>query len=395
MISGVVVRRLTSSPVVIDWLPVLVVPLVLIVDASLSSQGKPITAISVASAFVACLPLVLRRRVSFPVMFPLVVAGVVLALWLLHPGNTVVLIPMVALFELALNGDRRRSLWMSVAVAPCVLISILPFASGWPHIASLVVRNLVLCLLAIAAGDIVRSRRLSARRLVDAREHETLRRVGQERLQIAREIHDLVAHAMTAINVQAGVAAHLLERDPSQAYEALRNIKHASGAALTDLRTTLDVLRDPSQAAPLGPEAGLAEIAELTDGLSAAGVSVDLEVERVDDVPPAVQSAGFRIVQEALTNVARHAHAASARVGVHRVPGAVEIEVVDDGVGAQLSNGRRAGELETSGNGVRGMRERAAALGGTLDAEPVDDGGWRVRARLPVVASESDPVAQR
>ncbi|HXO09999.1 MAG TPA: histidine kinase [Solirubrobacteraceae bacterium] len=389
------VRRLTSSPVVIDWLPVLVVPLVLIVDASLSSQGKPITAISVASAFVACLPLVLRRRVSFPVMFPLVVAGVVLALWLLHPGNTVVLIPMVALFELALNGDRRRSLWMSVAVAPCVLISILPFASGWPHIASLVVRNLVLCLLAIAAGDIVRSRRLSARRLVDAREHETLRRVGQERLQIAREIHDLVAHAMTAINVQAGVAAHLLERDPSQAYEALRNIKHASGAALTDLRTTLDVLRDPSQAAPLGPEAGLAEIAELTDGLSAAGVSVDLEVERVDDVPPAVQSAGFRIVQEALTNVARHAHAASARVGVHRVPGAVEIEVVDDGVGAQLSNGRRAGELETSGNGVRGMRERAAALGGTLDAEPVDDGGWRVRARLPVVASESDPVAQR
>jgi len=395
MISGVVVRRLTSSPVVIDWLPVLVVPLVLIVDASLSSQGKPITAISVASAFVACLPLVLRRRVSFPVMFPLVVAGVVLALWLLHPGNTVVLIPMVALFELALNGDRRRSLWMSVAVAPCVLISILPFASGWPHIASLVVRNLVLCLLAIAAGDIVRSRRLSARRLVDAREHETLRRVGQERLQIAREIHDLVAHAMTAINVQAGVAAHLLERDPSQAYEALRNIKHASGAALTDLRTTLDVLRDPSQAAPLGPEAGLAEIAELTDGLSAAGVSVDLEVERVDDVPPAVQSAGFRIVQEALTNVARHAHAASARVGVHRVPGAVEIEVVDDGVGAQLSNGRRAGELETSGNGVRGMRERAAALGGTLDAEPVDDGGWRVRARLPVVASEPDPVAQR
>jgi signal transduction histidine kinase len=395
MIRGDVVRRVTSSPVVIDWLPVLVVPVVLIVDASLSAQGKPLTVISVTSAFVACLPLALRRRVSFPVMFPLIVGGVILTLWLLHPGNTVVLIPMVALFELALNGDRRRSLWMSVAVAPCVLISILPFASGWAHIASLVVRNLVLCLLAIAAGDILRSRRLSAQRVVEAHEQRTLRRVGQERLQIAREIHDLVAHAMTAINVQAGVAAHLLERDPGQAYEALRNIKHTSGAALTDLRTTLDVLRDPSQAAPLGAQAGLAEIAELTEGLSAAGVAVDLAVERVDDVPAAVQSAGFRIVQEALTNVARHAHAATARVGVHRVAGAVVIEVVDDGIGVPHANGHVNGDLETDGNGVRGMRERASALGGTLDVSPGDAGGWRVRAWLPVEAAEPDAVARR
>jgi signal transduction histidine kinase len=395
MIRWDVVKRVTSSPVVIDWLPVLVVPVVLIVDASLSSDGKPITVISVACAFIACVPLALRRRVSFAVMFPLIVGGVILALWSLHPGTTVVLIPMVALFELARGGDRRRSLWMSIAVAPCVLISILPFASGWPQLASLVVRNLALCLLAIAAGDILRSRRLSAQRLVDAREQETLRRVGQERLQIAREIHDLVAHAMTAINVQAGVAAHLLERNPGQAYEALRNIKHASGAALTDLRATLDVLRDPSQAAPLGPQAGLAAIAELTEGLSAAGVSVELDVERVDDVPAAVQSAGFRIVQEALTNVARHAHAASARVGVHRVPGAVVIEVVDDGIGAPGFNGHLTGDLDASGNGMRGMRERAAALGGTLDAAPVDDGGWRVCARLPVGTVEPDTVVQR
>ena len=96
--------------------------------------------------------------------------------------------------------------------------------------------------------------------------------MGEERLRIAREIHDVVAHAMTAINVQAGVAAHLLERDPGQAYDALRNIKHTSGAALTDLRSTLDVLRDPSSAAPLGPPAGLGDIAELTGGLRSAGV---------------------------------------------------------------------------------------------------------------------------
>jgi signal transduction histidine kinase len=200
---------------------------------------------------------------------------------------------------------------------------------------------------------------------------------------------------MTAINVQAGVAAHLLERDPNQAYEALRNIKHTSGAALTDLRSTLDVLRDPAQAAPLGPQAGFAELASLTDGLSGAGVAVDLEVGPVDDVPAAVQSAGFRIVQEALTNVARHAHAASARVGVQRVPGAVVIEVVDDGVGAPRSNGHLNGDLQANGNGVRGMRERAAALGGTLDAAPIDDGGWRVCARLPVATAKPDGATGR
>ena len=114
--------------------------------------------------------------------------------------------------------------------------------------------------------------------MVEAAEQRTLRQVGEERLLIAREIHDLVAHAMTAINVQAGVAAHLLERDPSQAYDALRDIKQTSGHALTELRSTLDVLRDPSQAAPLGPMASLADVDELTGGLRTAGVEVDVDV---------------------------------------------------------------------------------------------------------------------
>ena len=124
-------------------------------------------------------------------------------------------------------------------------------------------------------------------------------------------------------------------------------------------------------------------------------MAVDLAVERVDDVPAAVQSAGFRIVQEALTNVARHAHAATARVGVHRVAGAVVIEVVDDGIGVPHANGHLNGDPETDGNGVRGMRERASALGGTLDVSPGDGGGWRVRAWLPVQAAEPDAVARR
>ena len=379
MIVGAVARRLASSAVVLDWLPVLLVPPVLVIDAALSVHGKPIGVVNVLCTVVACLPLALRRHVSFPVLAPLLVLGVVLVLWQLHPANTVVVIPMVALFQLALSGDRRRSLWMSLALVPCVFISVIPFASGFSHVTSIVIRNLALCLLAIAAGDVIRSRRVSAQRMVETAEQQTLRRVGEERLRIAREIHDLVAHAMTAINVQAGVAAHLLERDPGQAYDALRNIKQTSGAALTDLRSTLAVLRDPSGAAPLGPPAGLDDIEHLTGGLRSAGVDVALDVGTVGDVPAAVQSTAYRIVQEALTNVARHAGASSTRVCVRRVPGAVTIEVTDDGNGAGP-----AATGAPPGNGLRGMRERAAAVGGTLQVAPIDSGGWRVHALLPV-----------
>jgi signal transduction histidine kinase len=385
MIRRDVARRVASSTEFLDWLPVAVVPPILILDAATSSGGKPITVVSVLAAFAGCLPLVVWRRVRFQVMFPLVTAGIILVLWQLHPPNTVVIIPMIALFELALSGDRRRSLWMGVATAPCVFVSCVPF-QGSENLASLVIRNLALCLLAIAGGDVVRSRKLSAERAVAALEQETLRRVGEERLRIGREIHDVVAHAMTAINVQAGVAAHLLERDPRQAYDALRNIKSTSGAALSDLRATLDVLRDPSQAAPLGPPAGLDDIVELTGGLRAAGVNVEIDAEAAADVPAAVQSAGYRIVQEALTNIARHAEGASkARVKVRRVPGAVAIEVVDDG--SVTPTHARPG---AAGNGVRGMRERAAVLGGTLEAGPAESGGWRVRARLPVDLGSSN-----
>jgi signal transduction histidine kinase len=373
-----VVKRLHSSPLVLDWLPVVVVPIILVIDAALSAQGKPIGVVNVLCALAASLPLALRRHVTFAVLGPLVVGGVILVLWQLHPANTVVVIPMIAMFELALNGDRRRSLWMSVALVPCVVVSVVPFATGFSHVASIVVRNLVLVLLAIAAGEVIRSRRVSEQRLVQTAEQATLRRVGEERLRIAREIHDVVAHAMTAINVQAGVAAHLLEHDPSQAYDALRNIKHTSGAALTDLRSTLEVLRDPSASAPLGPPAGLGDIAELTGGLRSAGVTVALDVDNAADVPAPVQSVAYRIVQEALTNVARHAQASSTTVSVRRVPGAIAIEVTDDG-----SRAAEAITAETAGNGVRGMRERAAALGGHCTAGPCDE-GWRVHAWLPL-----------
>jgi signal transduction histidine kinase len=347
----------------------------MIADAAISSSGEPITAVSVLATFAGSTPLVLRRRLSFPALAPILVAGIVLVLWQLNPGNTVVLIPMVALFEVAVRGDRRRSLWMALAVVPCVLVSILPFADA-SELPSLLVRNLALTLLAIAAGDTLRARQESAERGATAREEETLRRLSEERLAIARDIHDVVAHAMTAINVQAGVAAHLLERDPGQTHAALRHIKRTSGEALDDLRATLGALREPTAGAPVTPPAGLRDIHRLADGVRAAGVAVTLDIDPIDDVPASVQSAGYRIVQEALTNVVRHAQATATAVCVRRADDAVTIEVSDDGAGAAAGAG--------SGNGIRGMRERAATLGGSLDVLRGEGGGWRVRARLPV-----------
>ena len=375
--SGAVVDRLARSPTLRAWLPVVVLPPVLVAEALLTDEGPDVTAFGPVAAVIGCLPLVLRGRLGFGALAPLLTAGIVLILWQLEPGNTVVLIPMVALAELAARSDRRSNLWTGLAVAPCVVVSVLPFADDAGEMFSVVVRNLALCLLALAVGDMVRSRREAVDRLVAQREEEAQRRLGEERLRLAREVHDVVAHAMVAINVQAGVAAHRIDRDPEQARSALRAIKDTSGEALADLRATLGVLRGDGDA-PVRPAAGLGELDELATGLRAAGVPVELEVADVEGLPAAVHAAGYRIVQEALTNVLRHARASHVRVSVERGPGEVRVEIRDDGVGGGGDGG--------SGNGVRGMRERAAALGGALEAGPAEDGGWRVAATLPAAA---------
>ena len=375
--SGAVLARLASSPAARAWLPVAILPPILLADSLISAEGPDITVFGVLAAFVGCLPLVLRSRLGFAALAPLLVPGIILVLWQLEPGSTVVLIPMVALYELATRSERRRNVWVALEVVPCVVISVLPFADDKGELLSVVVRNTALCVLAIAAGDIVRTRRESMDLLVAQQQEEAQRRLGEERLRIAREVHDVVAHAMVAINVQAGVAAHRLDRDPEQARTALRAIKDTSGEALTDLRATLGVLRGEDAEAPLGPTAGLGDLDELAAGLRAAGVEVQLEVSGdVAGLPGAVQAAGYRIVQEALTNALRHAGARHVRVRVARENGAVRVEVADDGGGA-VPNG------SGGGSGVPGMRERAAALGGTLEAGPAPDGGWRVLAELP------------
>lgn len=362
----------------VDWAPVVVLPPVFVLDAVLSRAGNPLTPLNVFCAGVVCLPLGVRRRLTIAPLVALVIAGVLLIMWQLHPGNTVVLLPMVAVFELARRYDRRRALQIAAICVPGVLAGVLPFTAGFSHTADLVGRNLVLCLGAVAAGDSVRARREASERAADLREHETLRRFNDERLRIAHEIHDVVAHGMTAINVQAGVAAHLLERDPDQAHRALRDIKRVSGESLTELRSTLAALRDPSDSAPLAPTGGLRDLDRLLDGVRAAGVAIELEVQDVAPVPAAVDHASYRIVQEAVTNIARHSGATHARVSVARHDGALLVEIADDGRGAG------PGSADAPGNGLQGMRERARALGGTLEAGDGAAGGFTVRARMPV-----------
>jgi len=234
-------------------------------------------------------------------------------------------------------------------------------------------------LLAVGIGEGLRTRReryaAYRRRVVEARQSE----LQAERVRIARELHDVLAHSLSQINVQAGVGLHLMQRQPQKAAEALASIKDTSKTALEEVRSVLGVLRaengaDPS--APLVPEPGLDRLADLT----VPGVGVELD-DRLDhaEVPQPLQLAIYRIVQESLTNIGRHASGATvARVRLSRDDSGYRIAVRDDGTGAAPAH-----ETGGGGRGLLGMRERAELLGGRLTAGPAAGGGFEVVAELP------------
>ena len=221
-----------------------------------------------------------------------------------------------------------------------------------------------------------RTRRENAER---EREQDRRRYADEERLRIAREVHDVVGHSLSVITLQAGVALHVLERRPAQAAESLEAIRRTSKDALAELRTTLEVFRDPDGSAPHGLRPGLARLDDLVGALTGAGREVRLE--RVDvapeTLPVAVDQAAFRIVQEALTNVVRHAGPATATVRLVQQPGRLTLAVTDDGTATQVP---------TEGNGISGMRERAAAVGGSVEVAVAEPRGLAVRSVLPWVA---------
>ncbi|TGB16273.1 sensor histidine kinase [Streptomyces sp. MZ04] len=254
--------------------------------------------------------------------------------------------------------------------------------------------------MAAAAGDAVRSRRAfvdaireRAERAERTREEEARRRVAEERLRIARDLHDVVAHHIALVNVQAGVAAHVMDKRPDQAKEALSHVRDASRSALNELRATVGLLRqsgDPE--APTEPAPGLAHLDDLVDTFRHAGLPV--EVTRGDaetELPAGADLAAYRIIQEALTNVQKHAGTgAKAEVSVVRVGPNIEVTVLDDGPGEGTEP--QDDEDNGGGHGLIGMRERVSALSGRCTAGPRYGGGFRVHAILPVTAKPVSPA---
>ena len=253
---------------------------------------------------------------------------------------------------------------------------IIPFA--WP-LAVLILAEVV----RLARERIVQNQ--EARAEAERRRHEeTRRRASEERLRIAQELHDVLAHNISMINVQASTALHLLDDQPERARPSLSAIKDASKEALGELRSALDVLRQSGERAPRAPTTGLDQLDALVDRTRSAGLAVELAVDgERRTLPPGVDLAAFRIVQEALTNVVRHAQAAHVTVRIGYRPDDLTVEVSDDGRGPSGTDG--------AGNGIVGMRERAAALGGELEAAQRPGGGVRVRARLPFT-DEREPA---
>jgi signal transduction histidine kinase len=243
----------------------------------------------------------------------------------------------------------------------------------------------------LAAAELIRSRGQRAAALARSREEELRRRASEERMKMARDLHDVVAHNISVINVQANTALHLMDRQPERARSALTTINEVSKQALVELRSVLGVLRDVEENAPRMPSPGLARLGELVDSAAAAGLAVHVEqAERPVPLPAEVDLAAYRIVQEALTNAVRHSGGTQATVRVDDVDGGLMIEVDDNGTPrpAARSRGRLTDRADRSGHGIAGMTERAKVLGGTLQAGRRPDGGYCVRAWLPAGRSE-------
>ncbi|MET7539972.1 sensor histidine kinase [Streptomyces sp. NPDC005507] len=235
----------------------------------------------------------------------------------------------------------------------------------------------------VAFSELVRTRREQWAKERAEREKAAGRRADEERLRIARELHDVLAHSISVINVQAGVGLALLDSDPEQARTALTTIKSASKEALGEVRQVLDTLRTPGDA-PRAPAPGLDRLPELVEQAASAGLTVDIATEGSRAaLPPGADLAAFRVVQEALTNVVRHSESRNARVEVRYMETALSLRIDDDGPASHEAAGG-------SGNGLAGMRERAAALGGTIEAGPRPDGGFRVFAELPFTPTEEN-----
>ena len=348
--------------------------LALVTVTPLAIDPDALAPVSYPLAALAGLGFVVRRHAPLVTLAVAIAATSAFVLANDDGGPIFVAAPVALVNLAALRPETRR--WFPWALASTVVLSVATIIA-----IGLAFHELPIALLLLAAPKIAADRSRAHLLRESAVEQQGARRVAEERLRIAREVHDVVGHGLATIALRAGVADRVMTKDPGEAQEALRAIRRISTEALDDLGALLGVLRsgaDGDGAGERAPVPDLEQVPRLVAGLRDAGMAVDLElVGDEDPVPEVVGAAAYRIVQEALTNVARHAGAgARARVRLVRHRRSVTVEVADDGAGA--------GQAVTEGRGLTGMRERAAALGGSFDAGGVRGGGFRVVARLPV-----------
>ena len=331
--------------------------------------------------------LIARRR------YPVGVLAVTLAV-AIWPGAAsqahLIWLALIVAFFTAVQARQRAAAIASLVIGYVASVWP-PWLIGSPGHASagFAVWLAVLLLFLLAVAEVIRARGQRTAALELSREEELRRRAGEERMRIARDLHDVVAHNISVINVQANTALHLMDRQPDRARSALTTINEVSGQALVELRSVLGVLRAVDEGAPRAPAPGLARLGDLADTAAAAGLAVQVEEsgQRVP-LPADVDLAAYRIVQEALTNSARHSGGTKATIRIAYRQDALVLEVHDDS--ALRPPGGPPAQPRGAGSGIAGMTERASALGGTLQARPRPGGGFAVQARLPLPGPSQD-----
>ena len=336
------------------------------------------------AALVIASAVALAARRTRPVAVLAVVFGIVLAyLATGYPDGPIWLTLIIAFFTAVLYGHRLAGVAAVIAVFGLFLL-IHPLLGRGPALSAAGFAAVAAWpLVILGAAEAVRIRRIRAAEAARIREEEALRRASEERLRIARELHDSLGHYLSLISVQSGVTLNLNPGLPGQVAESLSAIRQASQEGLRELRSVLRILRQDGEPAPHAPPPALAQLGDLVNQAAAAGLQIRAETSgTVRELPFGLDQAAFRIVQEALTNVTRHAGTDTATVRIRYGQHDLTVQVDDDGEGRDDSLPPPPG-----GSGISGMRERAAALGGELRAGPRPEGGFRVTATLPLDGS--------